>query len=63
MERISQAKGSEIVQKAHGSTRFPNGIQNDMLNLFRVHYPEMFMQKALPKKKTAFLQLIAEGDQ
>jgi len=61
MERMSQAKGSEIVQKAHGSTRFANGIQNDMLNLLRINYPDMFILKEPHKPKNAFFQLIANA--
>ena len=59
MERMSQTRGSELVQKSHGSTRFPNGLQNDMLSLFRINYPEMFMVKPAPKKKNTFFQLIS----
>jgi len=58
MERMSQTRGSELVQKSHGSTRFPNGLQNDMLSLFRAAYPEMFIVKPPPKKKNTFFQLL-----
>ena len=57
LERMSQARGNQIVHKSYGNTRMVSGTNLDILSTIRIHYPQYFKIKPKSNSKKGFLEV------